>query len=260
MIVSVITVTCNRSKFIPALLKCYQEQTYSHSEMEWLILDDSPEEEQEQTQELIYAFLKENENRGLRGRLLSDGQSPLESRCPPLNIRYIRSNTKQVMGKKLNLIASLCRGSIIVVMDDDDYYPPTRVSTVVEAFHQNPTYNLAGCSKVYMYFQEEDTIYVAGPYHEKHAIHCTMAYRASYLRDHAYDDEEVCAIEKVFTNNFTEPMIQLDTMRTILHTVHSENTYKKKKDVTGLRLTDYTRDTWLRTGQLWVPLNKKHDI
>jgi hypothetical protein len=207
--------------------------------MEWLILDDSPEEEQEHTQELIHAFITEH-------------------KIP--NIRYIRSNTKQVMGKKLNQITSLCRGSIIVVMDDDDYYPPTRVSTVVEAFHRNPTYKLAGCSKVYMYFQEEDTIYVAGPYHEKHAIHCTMAYRASYLRDHAYDDEEVCAIEKVFTNNFTEPMIQLDTMRTILHTVHSNNTYKKKKDVTGLRLTDYTRDTWLRTGQLWVPLNKKHDI
>jgi hypothetical protein len=157
------------------------------------------------------------------------------------------------MGKKLNLITSLCRGSIIVVMDDDDYYPPTRVSTVVEAFHRNPTYKLAGCSKVYMYFQEEDKIYVAGPYHEKHAIHCTMAYRASYLLDHAYDDEEVCAIEKVFTNNFTEPMIQLDTMRTILHTVHSNNTYKKKKDVTGLRLTDYTRDTWLKVSSLWTP-------
>ena len=52
MIVSVITVTCNRSKFIPALLKCYQEQTYPQNQMEWLILDDSPEEEQEQTQEL----------------------------------------------------------------------------------------------------------------------------------------------------------------------------------------------------------------
>ena len=241
MIVSVITVTYNRSSFLPALLNCYKEQTYNHNQMEWLILDDSPEEEQEQTQELIYAFLKENEDRAL-------------------NIRYIRSNTKQVMGKKLNQITSLCRGSIIVVIDDDDYYPSTRVSTVVEAFHQNPTCKLAGCSKVYMYFQEEEAIYVAGPYHEKHAIHCTMAYRVSYLRDHAYDDEEVCAIEKVFTNNFTEPMIQLDTMRTILHTVHSNNTYKKKKDVTGLRLTDYTRDTWLRTGQLWVPSNKKHDI
>ena len=234
MLVSVITVTCNRSSFLPALLKCYQEQTYNHNQMEWLILDDSPEEEQERTQELMYTFLKENENRAL-------------------NIRYIRSNTKQVMGKKLNLITSLCRGSIIVVMDDDDYYPPTRVSTVMEAFHRNPTYKLVGCSKIYMYFQEEEAIYVAGPYHEKHAIHCTMAYRASYLLDHAYDDEEVCAIEKVFTNNFTEPMIQLDTMRTILHTVHSNNTYKKKKDVTGLRRTSFTKDTWLKVSSLWTP-------
>ena len=237
MFVSIITVTYNRSKFIPALLNCYKEQTYPSTQMEWLILDDSDEEEQERTQELIYAF-------------------EIEHKIP--NIRLIRSNTRQVMGKKLNQITSLCRGDLIVVMDDDDYYPSTRVSTVVEAFHRNPTYKLAGCSKVYMYFQEEDTIYVAGPYHENHAIHCTMAYRTTYLLDHAYDDEEVCAIEKVFTNNFTEPMIQLDTMRTILHTVHPNNTYKKKKEVTGLRLTTYTRDEWLKIAQLWVPYQSQH--
>ena len=225
MFVSIITATYHRSAFLPALLNCYLNQTYCHSQMEWLLLDDSDTEEQEFTQELIHDFVQEHEERGL-------------------HIRYIRSNTKEVMGKKLNHLTSLCRGQVIVVMDDDDYYPPTRVTTVVNAFHQHPTYKLAGCSKIYMYFQEEDAIYVVGPYHEKHAIHCTMAYRASYLLDHAYDDEEVCAIEKVFTNNFTEPMIQLDTVKTILHTVHPGNTYKKKRDITGLRLTGYTRDMW----------------
>ena len=237
MFVSVITVTYNRSKFIPALLKCYKEQTYPHAQIEWLILDDSPEEEQERIQELIHTFETEN-------------------KIP--NIRYIRSNTKEVMGKKLNQITSLCRGDLIVVMDDDDYYLPTRVATVVEGFRRNPMYKLAGCSMIYMYFEEEDKIYMAGPYHNRHAIHCTMAYHASYLLDHAYDDKEVCAIEKVFTNNFTEPILQLDTMRTILHTVHSANTYKKKKEVTGLRLTDYTRDEWLKTAQLWVPYQSQH--
>jgi glycosyltransferase involved in cell wall biosynthesis len=223
MFISVITVTYRRSAFLPALLNCYLNQTYCHSQMEWLLLDDSDTEEQEFTQELIHDFVKEHEERGL-------------------HIRYIRSNTKEVMGKKLNQSTSLCRGDLIIVMDDDDYYPPTRVTTVVNAFHQHPTYQLAGCSKVYMHFQEEDAIYVAGPYHEKHALHCTMAYRATYLLDHAYDDKEVCAIEKVFTNNFTEPMIQLDTVKTILHTVHPGNTYKKKREVTGLRRTEYTKD------------------
>ena len=141
-------------------------------------------------------------------------------------------------------MCSLARGDIIIVMDDDDYYPPTRVSTAVDAFKAEPEKQIAGCSKVYMYFEDEKAVYSAGPYSDTHALNCTIAFRSSYLLDHHYDAAEVCAVERVFTNDFSEPMIQLDSKRTILHMVHAENTFKEKKKIgllvkTTLGLSDF---------------------
>ena len=221
MFVSVLTTTYNRSKFIPALIQCYEQQRYPHASMEWLILDDGDPEEQRATQALFDAA----------------------SQTLP-NIRYIKSLVKHTMGHKMNSLTEASRGDILVVMDDDDYYPPTRVSSVVAAFRAHPTYNLAGCSKVHMYFTDEDAIYVAGPYHDRHALHCTMAYRRTYLLHHRYDDDEPCAVERVFTNNFTEPIYQLGSKQTILHMVHTTNTYQGKRSVSGLRKTTLTRSAF----------------
>jgi glycosyltransferase involved in cell wall biosynthesis len=217
MLVSVITVTYNRSRFIPELIKCYDQQLWP--EKEWLILDDSEPDEQV-----------------LNERLLASHPTA----------RYIHQSNRSPMGQKLNYLASLCRGDIIVIMDDDDYYPPTRISSAVEAFQANPTLNIAGCSKVYMHFLDEDAVYVAGPYHDSHALHCTMAYRSSYLANHSYDDKETCAVERVFTNNFTEPMIQLDPKQTILHRVHASNTFQQKRSVGRLRKTSYRPDGFMK--------------
>jgi len=221
MLVSVITSTYNRSRFIPALLECYRRQDYNPDLMEWLILDDSDADEQKKTQALFDTFA---------------------DTMP--NIFYIHSPQKQVMGHKLNHLCSLARGDIIVVMDDDDFYPPTRISTAVAAFAAEPEKLIAGCSKVYMYFQEENTVYCAGPYSDGHALNCTIAFRSSYLKNHRYDDAEVCAVERVFTRDFSEPMIQLDSRATILHMVHAENTFKDKKKIgllvkTSLGLADF---------------------
>jgi glycosyltransferase involved in cell wall biosynthesis len=212
MFVTVITATYNRSRFIPALIKCYEQQVYPKDQMEWLILDDSDEDERKQTS----AYL---------------------SVVP--SVRYMELPDKKPMGYKLNLLTREAKGQIIIVMDDDDYYPPTRILEAVKALEANPAIDIAGCSKVYMDFMEEGAVYVAGPYHERHALHCTMAFRKRYLLTHRYDDEEVCAVEKMLTNNFGEPMIQLDTLQTILHRVHSSNTYRKKREVGGLRITNY---------------------
>jgi len=178
--------------------------------MEWIILDDNSDSQQ-----------------------LFDN---LSERLP--NIRYITQSPGK-MGSKLNRLCKEARGKIIVVMDDDDYYPPTRVSSVVEAFQQYPKKKIAGCSKVYMYNVETGDIYVAGPYHNKHALNCTLAFRSTYLYNHSYDDEEPCAVEGRLTNNFTEPMIQLPSNQTILHMIHSSNTFKQKMSINCLEKTNF---------------------
>jgi len=210
MEVSVITTTANRKHFIPRLIKCYKSQTYTKDKMEWIILDDNSDSQQ-----------------------LFDN---LSERLP--NIRYITQSPGK-MGSKLNRLCKEARGKIIVVMDDDDYYRPTRVSSVVEAFQQYPKKKIAGCSKVYMYNVETGDIYVAGPYHNKHALNCTLAFRSTYLYNHSYDDEEPCAVEGRLTNNFTEPMIQLPSNQTILHMIHSSNTFKQKMSINCLEKTNF---------------------
>jgi len=216
--VSVITSTYNRFRFIPRLIEIYKSQTYPHDQMEWIILDDGDEK---------------------TGPLFAAANLP--------NIRYISLDTKLQMGAKLNRLKQEARGDITIVMDDDDYYPPTRVETAVKALQKNPTILVAGASKVYLYYTDTDEIYCAGPYHDKHALNCTMAWRTAYAQDHAYDDEEPCAVESAFLDNFTSPMVQLKSRATILHIIHSSNSFNAIKArnhgqlgfKTALKLTDF---------------------
>jgi len=216
MFVSVITATKNRSHFLPALIECYRSQTWPHADMEWILLDDGLAEDQE------------------KGRLLIE-EWTTKHKIP--NLHYFTTGSMPT-GRKLNQLITMVRGDVIVVMDDDDWYSPHRVSSVVAAFRANPKIDIAGCSKVYMQFEEDPRLWVAGPYHDRHALHCTMAFRRRYFDTHSYDNEEVCAVERQVTNNFTEPMIQLNPRRTILHKIHSSNTYREKRSVGLLRKTE----------------------
>jgi glycosyltransferase involved in cell wall biosynthesis len=207
MHVSVITPTYDRKDFIPQLIEDFKQQTYDHSKIEWIILDDAPPEKRV-------------------GHLFATAAETSE-----FTIRYLVSETKQPMGAKLNRLNSEATGDIIIVMDDDDYYPPSRIQTVIDAFDQHPRKEIAGCSEIYMCNTASGELFVAGPYHDKHALNCTLAYKRSYLIDHQYDDNEPCAVERAFTNDFTEPMIQLDSKSTILHRIHDNNTFKNKMGI-----------------------------
>lgn len=222
MLVSIITTTYNRAHYIPRLIECYNQQDYLF-EREWIILDDGTEKV---------------------GHLFSSVETA----------RYLSIETKLPMGAKLNLLNKEAKGDIIIVMDDDDYYPPWRISQVVKAFQENPSIELAGSSKVYMYSTDLQTIYCAGPYHSHHALNCTLAYRRSYLEKHAYDDNEICAVEKVFLDNFTKPIIQLET--TILHMIHSSNTYKNKMGIGLMKKTDLTLQDFIHDSELCAAFTK----
>lgn len=215
MRISVITPTYDRKEFIPQLIEDFKQQTYDHSKIEWLILDDAAPEKRV-------------------GHLFAAAETS------KFTIRYLVSETKKPMGFKLNRLNLEAKGDIIVVMDDDDYYPPSRIQTVVDAFDQHPRKEIAGCSEVYMSNVATGELFVAGPYHDKHALNCTLAYKRSYLDNHRYDDKEPCAVECAFTNNFTEPMIQMDSKATILHRIHDTNTFKNKLGVGLLKKVNAT--------------------
>jgi glycosyltransferase involved in cell wall biosynthesis len=165
--------------------------------MEWIILDDG-----------------------------TDKVGDLFTSCP--NVRYFAINTKLTIGAKRNRLNDLARGVIVVCMDDDDYYPPDRVAHAVASLQAHPDCKIAGASEMYLNFVDRKEVWLSGPFGPNHATNNTMAYWRSYADYHRYDEEVAHAEERSFTNDWTEPMVQLDPKSTVLMTCHANNTFDKR--------------------------------
>ena len=227
--VSVITPTYNRRKFLPSLIECYKSQTYPMEHMEWIILDDGED-------------------------CVKDVFDEAAKTIP--NLRYIRRETKQIIGDMRNILNREAKGVIIVAMDDDDFYFPERVSNVVIQFARNKNIDLAGSSQLFMYYTDNKKIYSLGPYSATHATNGTMAWRRSYALTHTYDETVTHAEERSFLDGYAHPMIQLDPMKVMLVISHSENTFDKKKlretpnplmKETQLKLRNFIKSPTLRS-------------
>lgn len=195
--VSICTPTYNRRPFIPYIIKCFQQQTYPKERMEWIIIDDG-----------------------------TDKIEDLVKDIP--QIKYFKYDEKLTLGKKRNISHEKTCGDIIVYMDDDDYYPPERVSHAVEMLNKNPSILCAGSSEMYIYFKHIHKMYKFGPYGLNHSTAATLAFRKELLKDTKFDEFACLAEEKKFLKNYTIPMIQLDTMKTILVFSHIHNSFDKK--------------------------------
>ena len=223
--VSIVTPTYNRRRFIPALIKMIQSQTYPRDRMEWLVYDDGQEE------------IKD----------LLDAARPF---LPELI--FIWSEDKMTLGEKRNRLNSEATGDIIVAMDDDDFYFPTRVMDAVMALTKNPAVHLAGASEVYMFFTDTKEIWKAGPYFQGHATNGTMAWTKAYAANHKYDETVAFAEEKSFLENYKNPLVQLNPKTVMLVMSHSDNTFDKTElrtpenkllVKTSLLMVDFIKDT-----------------
>ena len=220
--VSVCTPTFNRRPFIPAMMQCFNHQTYPHDRMEWIIIDDG-----------------------------SDPIEDLVSHHPC--VKYFRFGEKISLGKKRNMMHEKASGDIIVYMDDDDYYPPERVShavaTLLDHRKRKTGIKLAGSSEMCIYFKsgerssphpsssenhttapQSGQMVQFGPYGPNHATAATFAFWKELLTDlHLVYDETAClAEERAFLRGYTIPMAQLDPMKVILVFSHEHNTFDKR--------------------------------
>lgn len=218
--VSCVCPTFNRHKFIPNLIKIFQNQNYPADCRELIILDDSPSN----ISSIIRELDKEN------------------------NIKYYNLDIDKPynIGKKRNLLNQLVSGEYIICFDDDDYYPSNRISHVIEKLSVSDI-KFAGSSKIYIYYTDIDKIYEFGPYGKNHATNGTFAYHYSYLSNNIYDDDATYAEEKVFLNNYQEQLVQLEPENTILCISHGKNTFDKKKvihmgKISKYKLTDFIND------------------
>jgi cellulose synthase/poly-beta-1,6-N-acetylglucosamine synthase-like glycosyltransferase len=171
------------------------------------------------------------------------------------NLRYLREETKLLIGAKRNRLNREAKGEILVAMDDDDFYSPDRVSHAVTSLARNPKIELAGASEIYIYFSDNQKIYKLGPYNKNHATNGTMAWRRSYALTHSYDETVTHAEERSFLENYKNPMVQMDPFKVMLVISHSENTFDKKRirdepnpfvKETGMKLTAFIKSKALR--------------
>ena len=196
--VSLCTPTFNRRPFIPYLIKCIQQQTYSAENMEWIIVDDG-----------------------------TDKIEDLVSHIPI--VKYYKYDTKMTLGEKRNLMHTKATGDILVYIDDDDYYPPERVSHAVETLTNNRNVLICGSSKMHVYFKHIQQMYTCGPYGENHATAATFAFKRALLDDTTYDVSSCLGEEKTFLKNYSIPLAQLDPAKTILVFSHIHNSFDKKE-------------------------------
>ena len=110
-LVSVLTPTYNRRKFVPAAITCFKAQSYPQDRIEWIILDDG-----------------------------TDKVKDLFDSCGLTNIRYVAlpEGEKLPIGAKRNRLNEMATGEIIVCWDDDDYYPPDRIKKAVNKLRSVP--------------------------------------------------------------------------------------------------------------------------
>ena len=198
-LVSVCTPTFNRRPFINNMIKCYENQTYPKSRMEWIIVDDG-----------------------------TDPIKDIIDKHTNLNIKYFQEK-KMNLGEKRNYMHTKCNGSIIVYMDDDDYYPPERVEHAVEMLKSNKKALCAGSSEIYVYFKDLNKMLQCGPYGETHATAGTFAFRKELLDITSYEDHAALAEERHFLKGYTIPFVQLNPLKTILVFSHLHNTFDKKR-------------------------------
>lgn len=196
--VSICTPTFNRRPFFHMIINCFLSQTYPKNNIEWVIIDDGTDK--------IVDLVKD---------------------IP--QVKYFQYDNKMSLGKKRNLMHEKSKGDIIIYMDDDDYYPPERVSHAVNKLLENPQILIAGSSEMYIYFNHINRMYQFGPYGPNHATAATFAFRRELLKQTSYDENAELAEEKWFLKNYTIPLVQLDSMKTILVFSHSHNTFDKKE-------------------------------
>lgn len=195
--VSVIVPTYNRREFLPILIHQYNQQTYPKELRELVIMDDSPQSNED--------LIPKNDQ----------------------SIRYIYLNEKITLGEKRNRLNNEAKGDIIVCFDDDDYQFPERITYSVHKLRQEKS-DIAGCTSLDVYYTDIKKVYRYGPFGNGHGTNGTFAYTKKYVQNHKHDNTKNAQEEPSFTNNFTEKMTQLDPLKTILCIAHDANTYNKK--------------------------------
>jgi len=142
------------------------------------------------------------------------------------NLRVFNFEGKNSNGIKRQWLIDRSDGDILIHFDDDDYYFPTRISDAVFGLQRSPRL-IAGHSTLYIWHMHSQKMTQSGPWGPNHACCGSFAYKKEYIRSHKFSDVNQ-GPEPGFTNKFTEPMVQLNHLKSMICIDHGKNTVKKR--------------------------------
>lgn len=207
-LVSIVTPTHLRHKFMKQLVKNVCKQDYPLKNIEWIIIDDG---------------------------IIPVGETVMNEMGDISVLRdlvyiYMKPDPKLTIGHKRNIGKTVARGEFIVHMDDDDWYAPNYVSVLVERLSKSSKYHIVGATTMYFIFLDTPFIQKSGPFHVNHCCAGLMAYRKAYANLVNYDFKATHGEERLFLRSFQQPVLQIENSYKIFVGInHHSNTWDKNK-------------------------------
>ena len=171
--ISIVTPTYKRRKMFNMALNNYENFDYPKNKIEWIIVDDSPEDEG--VKDLV-AHMK--------------------------NVKYLHYNNEEPMtvAMKRNIGVSNSTTQYIVHMDDDDYYPPESLKARIKLLlkYQKEGIECIGSTLIgtYNILNNTSSMSSDGPLSLSEA---SMAYTKKFWEERGFDDDCVRGEHKYFS-------------------------------------------------------------
>jgi GR25 family glycosyltransferase involved in LPS biosynthesis len=236
--VSIITPTYKRRKVFSMALRNFENFIYPKDKLEWIIVDDSPEDDS--VEDLI----------------------PRDKR-----IKYISMNSgddPMTIAMKRNIAVSNSSNPYIIHMDDDDYYPPESILARIKILlkYKNQDIECVGSTLIgtYNILKNESSMSSDGPISLSEA---SMAYTKKFWENRPFDETCIRGEHKYFTEQRLDKIIDLPYSFILIAINHKNNfTEHLRSDNSGLlKFSDKSEkegeianffDTWDMDTQLFI--------
>lgn len=232
--VSILTPTYCRKIFLPLMLRNWKNIDYPQDKLEWIILDDSPED------------------KGLKAEMFKGDK----------RIKFIHIKNKVPLGKKRNLLCQYANNPILVHMDDDDFYPKTSVLSRVKVLILSKGKNCVGCTTTLCYDLLMDKTFEAFDPSPKDDLPSTisessLAYTKKFWLEQKYINTTKNAECLDIIKNRHDQIITLPYIFVVTQFSHSNNTIQRKVITQSIQFTNnFTDNISISDSMLIIDLRK----
>ncbi len=205
MNISILIPTYNRRKFLPLLIDNVISQTYNHSLLELVILDDGEE-------------------------LLIEDIEEFKKLILPIKLNYVIEKKRLSIGTKRNKLIKLAKHKIICFMDDDDIYNDNYIKYSYEELTKNKA-GLTGSNQmlfIYPFNNFKKSYINCG--NNKTLIHeATIMMTKKYFNSsNKFEKSSQGEGKKLILEN-DKRVINLDCSKLMIQLCHKENTINKEQ-------------------------------